>query len=594
MSKGKQKKLIRAIAYLRKSTKGKTTSGKQKQEKSLPQQKKEIEKLIKGEYEIKDDDWYSDPGKSASKAKVVREDYDRILKRAKEEGDFQAIVVDNLDRLNRGPFDSTYGDLIRLKQAGVKFIVTASSGTHPLDDNIGNLLHLVVLICGNHEYSKNLSRRVSLARRNAALEGNRTGGKIPYALKDDGKSGLLHGALKEIKVVRLIFDLYVNQNRSMNYIANLLNQRGVPAPQGGVWYVVTIKGILKKRCYRGDFVFNEDPSDTAFFQIDSKGEGVERSEANGNGKVIVVKGRYKPVVAPALFDRAQKKLDRIGADHTQRKRMGYSLTGVLFCIHCGCPMTGAKPRGTNVYRCTSSGVKGKDSCGNYQIREDVILPFLMKMLGEELADIEQLLTTPPKKLRQPRQHAKERKADLQKRREELTTQLKIAVEKSLTDDAMVRKIADDIIKEKTAELSAVEAELEADAGPVDGYSKQELDALQSWYAAFEESGVSIPVKGHTMKTIFHKSPHCSEDAVLVDPRRLNQCLMELGARVDLSWKTEKREKANRYFLANGRFRLGQREGSLPKHIVEGSACRSFGSLSSRACGPISPGRSRPG
>ena len=92
MSKSKPE-LVPAVAYLRKSTRGEDTKGRERQEKSLPQQLKEIEKLAEGKYKILGT--FADPGISGWKRGAKRPDFARMLERAKAQRDFQAILVRN-------------------------------------------------------------------------------------------------------------------------------------------------------------------------------------------------------------------------------------------------------------------------------------------------------------------------------------------------------------------------------------------------------------------------------------------------------------------------------------------------------------------
>ena len=93
--------LIPAVGYLRKSTKGERADGSERQEKSLPQQKLEITKLADKHFEIVG--WYDDPGVSGTK--MARVGFQRMLERARERGDFQAVLCDNLDRFARADID---------------------------------------------------------------------------------------------------------------------------------------------------------------------------------------------------------------------------------------------------------------------------------------------------------------------------------------------------------------------------------------------------------------------------------------------------------------------------------------------------------
>ena len=284
--------LIPAVGYLRKSTKGQQADGKQRQEKSFAQQRSEIEKLAKGKYSILQ--WFEDDGVSGWKREASRPDFARMLAGVKALG-AQAVLVDNLDRFSRAAVDDVQQDAGTLRKAGVRWIVTCSHGDYDLGAryDIGQILRFVVAVWSACEYSRQLSRRVSLARRNAAMEGRRTGGRSPYGMKDDGEGGLKPGDPKEIKTLRWIFDAFVGEAQSMSWIVGELNRKKVPGPRGGLWYVASLHDILSRRAYRGDFSYGEVPQGQ-FYKMDERGEVVEAASANGKGKVFVHEGCTSP------------------------------------------------------------------------------------------------------------------------------------------------------------------------------------------------------------------------------------------------------------------------------------------------------------
>ena len=604
MAKGKQKEteLPRAVGYVRKSTKGKQSDGEERQEKSLSQQKTEILKLIKGRYTIVR--WYEDEGISGWKRGANRPDFQRMLQEAKGLGAV-AIVVDNIDRFSRAAVGDVQADVNSLHEVGVRWIVAANGKEFDLGAryDIGKILDLVIAVWSSCEYSRQLSRRVSLARRNAALEGKRTGGRAPYGMVDDGDGGLKHGEAKHIKVVRWVFDQFANHFRSMCSIADELNKKGTPAPRGGAWYVATIRGILKRKAYAGDFSFNEE-SQGQFFRVDENGEVVETSKIHGNGKVFQTKGAYTPVVDPKLFAKAEKRLTLIKVDRTQRKRVGYALTGVLVCSHCGGFMYGCRPNSGKkiVYRCNSPSQKGASSCKNYQVREDELLPFLMRALGEEIADLQKRLSAPPNELVRASQQRQEQNEAHQQAIEKLEKSIDLAEINLLeSTDKRTRKSLDNRITTMRDELENLETEL-ATEQPLDGYTRADLEALNQWWSEFHEKAVMVPVptkfpNGEAVvfspKAVLSRNREYDFDpeyydslCVSLDPRVANQALHELGAEVRLRWKTTEYKTTGgvsrqRHTLTTGRFRLGQQKGKLPQYVLGSSARRSL---------PIGPGR----
>ena len=587
MSKGKPKQensVPKALGYLRKSTKGNRSDGKRKQEKSIAQQKSEIQKLVKGRFDIVA--WYTDEGVSGWKRGANRPDFKKMLDEAKGHG-AQAIVVDNIDRFSRAAVGDVQEDANNLRKAGVRWIITANGKEFDLGSqyDIGTILDFVVCVWSSCEYSRQLSRRISLARRNAAEKGKRSGGIAPYGLANDRKGGLKFGDREQVKIVLWIFVQYVTHCRALNWIANELNRKGTKGPKGGKWYTMTVKEILTRRAYIGHFTYNER-GQGHFFRIDENGEVVAAEKANGNGKIFEKEGVYKPLIEKKIFEKAQKRLQELSCNRGLRKRVGYALTGILRCQKCGGAMYGLKLRGKVVYRCGSNGNKGKDACENYQIREREILPFLLGLLGGELEDIGKMLSEPPEHLRSPKKHKREKREQTELRIETLTKQIATA-EKNLlfVEDGRTRKSLDKQVTELRDELERLESLL-TEEKPTKGYSKDELQALKEWWQDFEEKAVSVPIPKERQAIVpdhaywFHRDREYFEELYLrMDPRAVNNALMELGTEVRLAWETEGYKTQNgvarkRHNLSGGRFRLGQKKGKIPRNVLEGSANRS--------------------
>src|SRR6516162_5861577 len=104
-------KLVPAVAYTRKSTKGEKFDrhGKKqkRQEKSLAQQKEEIGKLARGDFEIVK--WFEDEGISGWKRGAKRPAYQKMLAEVKALS-ARAVLCDHIDRFNRASIDDVSED----------------------------------------------------------------------------------------------------------------------------------------------------------------------------------------------------------------------------------------------------------------------------------------------------------------------------------------------------------------------------------------------------------------------------------------------------------------------------------------------------
>lgn len=607
--------LIPAVAYVRKSTKGERADGSQKQEKSLAQQKTEITKLAAGRFKILD--WFEDEGISGWKRGAQRPDFQRMIDGVKDLR-AEAIICDNIDRFSRATIDDVQEDVAALRKAGIGRIVTANGGDFDLNagrrNDLSGIIMFAAAVWASHEFSRNLGRRSALARRNTIDEGKRPGGRIPYAWVADGKHSLKFGDPAHVRIVRWIFDQFANKGQSLNWIAGQLNLvKKTPAPSGKEWYVRTLKILLANPVYVGKLVHGIKRN-AQFFSHDDKGEIVDVEIAHTTeGKQWKYEKVYQEMVPISTFAKAQRRLTVNKTGRTHRKRL-HALSGILYCSKCGKPLYGTRQHDQVIYRCSATQILGQGKCEPYQVREDQILPLLWKLLGEEVKDIQKLLTSPPPELVSPRKGQVQKHERLQKERDKLANRIANAVEAVVDgsiSDPESRRMIDKRIITMRDELAQLDTELAIE--PINkGYNRQELQALTTWWDEFNAKAVSVPVKaknpGDSLLISFHRDwfapdyrkdydPSC--EYVKVDPMAVNELLRQLEAKVTLSWKTidsgAKRLHIDRngkrrtipsrqHVLTGGRLQLGQRNGKLPSNVLETKAFQSTYGLMLVECG----------
>lgn len=613
MSSDKSSRLIPTFDYLRKSTKGETIDRRtgratERQEKSIEQQRKELDVLRFPDdlvragftgYQIAGT--FADEGVSGWKLGPKRPGFQSMIEAIKKHPAKEKVIrVDNMDRFSRADIDETQETARELKKAGVKWIVSAAQGVFHIGrsgNDLVEVMRFAFSASASHEYSRQLSRRVSLARRNQAKDGIRPGGLVAYGMEGDGKGGLKPSNDEKTEIVRWLFDQFGNQGRSVNWLAGDLNRRGIPSPEGNTWWTGTILPLLKRRCYRGDFIFNKEHAGQ-FFCIDERGEVVEKTEDIGPGKLFEKEGAYEPVVDGALFDKVQRRFERLKKDRTQRKRMGYALTGILVCDHCGKRMHGTrqiygKPgerRYTpTVYRCGTPADKGAGACRQYSVREDRVLPFILETLVREMADLKSLIITleGTSPIGPRKEQVAERKR-LEKERDRIAKRINITREAIFDmSDPRDRQELDKRLVAMRQELDGLDAALSVEAQ--DGPSAAEFKAIEermtewmAWMSEFQETAVEVPVPAKVQRETIEQrrgKKFGKEDSVRMeyalgngtlasDPRKVNEALTQLGCEVRLRWETRQQGKRQRHELVQGRFRLGQQKGPLPLYVLE--------------------------
>lgn len=605
---------IPAVGYLRKSTAGMRMDGRERQENSLRAQKQEIIRLARGSgYVIIR--WYVDPGVSGWKRGLKRPGFARMLQDARQHRDFQAILCDDVDRFSRADVDEVQADTFALKEAGVKVIVTVAQGVYDLCSHgydLGQVVRFMGDAYASNQFSRKLSRRIAGARRDRAKEGRRSGGTAPYGLANDDHGGLKIGDRRQAKIVIRVFNEFV-EGRSLNGICSRLNMENIPAPLGGKWHVASLKRLLQQRAYRGDFVYNQRKSgqfsicDANFKVVEATAEHRRRAWKATEDGVIIIEGAYKPLIPPALWDQAQQRLASFGLKGSRRPRdNGYPLTGILICDHCGKPMYGCHPKGRRhrLYRCSTPAKQGMGSCGAFQIREDDILPTVMRLLGEELDNLKALFTQTDE-ASTPLEQQDEEREGLEQERARLSTRIGRAEENLMeVSDARTRKSLDKRISDMRDQLEQLDELLDVEGQPRDGCSPNEkIKIVLQWWQEFKSRAVIVPTAGKFKKELLrlcHESygkfgftvSGCKVRPIelLVDPRKVNEALHTLGTEVRLRWRTElltmpDGRQRRRYVLSRGRLRLAEKTVKVPGGFYNSrSAGRCSGNRGADRCG----------
>ncbi len=595
----KQEELIPAAMYVRKSTKGLDSDGGERQERSIPDQTSEIEKLARSEV-CKILRRYADEGIRGWKRGADRPGFAQMLADAQRFGDFKVIIVDDVDRFTRASWRKAVVDVQALADAGVEKIISARDGTFNIvdEDDAGEAHRLVAIAMANHNFSRKLaSRELRGQVSRVSKEGKRSGGRAPYGTIGvrDGRGKIasltpsttrvstVSGSKTEHAVLLRIFKRLVVSKHCPNQIAADLNRDGIPSPRGKRWYSSKIRDILKNPAYRGDLTFGRRQQGTFFVLgkdgttiLDAKKGKMKRQYKLGEPAIRIEKA-WPPIVPVKLWDAAQKRL----AEITERRFRGpnrvgdpvFPLFGVLYCDHCGMKLNGCRPgsykegtkRNYRIY--THGGDAGHARCpsgGTPSIREDRILPIVLRMLGEEIADLGQVVPSPPEELVEPGRGRRKGRDGVIAERDSLKQKIERAAEYVLdAPDAATAKIIYAKIAKLREELKRLDAELEVDREP--DYRQEDWEALNAHWNEFESKALSMPISPDANIAFvggLMQDPMSDESAILVDPLLVREFLATIGAELRLRWKTTPKKSKNHYEWLGGRFRLGQKTGRI--------------------------------
>ena len=335
---------MKYIAYVRKST-----DEKDKQVLSIDAQVAELKEFAKKQnLEILDFVIESRTAKVPG-----RPYFNDVLKRI-EKGEAQGIVSWHPDRLARNSIDGgkiiyslDTGKLIDLKFPSFWF-ENSPQGKFVLNIAFGQSKY----------YVDNLSENVKRGMKHKVRIGVWPV-QAPLGYLNDKNSKTIVIDPVRSKIIKKVFEMFSNGKHSFTSISEYLFNLSITTRKGNKINPDTIKRILFNRFYLGVLVY--------------KGE--------------LHKGIHKPIISKALFDSAQKQIERF---EKPRYKDGHNFpfAGLMKCLECGASVTGEEhirnyKRGDSqtftYYRCT----KKLGFCSQKYVRQEEI----EHQLRNELLDV---------------------------------------------------------------------------------------------------------------------------------------------------------------------------------------------------------------
>ena len=194
------------------------------------------------------------------------------------------------------------------------------------------------LMRGN-EYLEYTKKIMSRGRLLSVQQGNFIGTKAPYGYDKDivmegkKKCHTLKINEAEADVVRMVFDMYVNQDMGRVNIAHRLNELGIPTRTGALWSQDTLKTMLENDHYIGKVRWNWRKTIT----VVEDGEIKKVRPKTEVGEYLVYDGRHQAIISEELFLAARAKQ---GKNHRAKPKtkVRNPLAGLLFC-QCGRAMS---------------------------------------------------------------------------------------------------------------------------------------------------------------------------------------------------------------------------------------------------------------
>ena len=423
----------------------------------------------------------------------ARPDFQKIL-RLIESPKYKAILNVDVQRLSRGDLEDA-GRLIKLLRYTNTFVITPDM-TFDLNDEYDRERFKRELERGNDylEYYKKINWR---GRLESVRSGYFIGSIAPYGYDKDfildgrKKRPTLKINEREAEAVRLVFDLYVNQDMGMTNIARRLNELGYKTRKGALWSTATIKDIIANIHYIGKIKWNWRKTINVV-------EDGEISKTRPKSKdYYVFDGKHSAIIDVELFEMAQAKMGK-NARVKVGKELRNPLASLVYC-QCGKAMTYRtyKDKDGNERNAPRLLCTDQMYCQTGSITYDEMANKVIDVLKERIADFEiKIKNDSENTLINHNNHIKRLENKLEElERKELSQWEKYSEE--AMPKAIFDKLNEKVLEEKEIVTQALK-DAKANAPTVEDYKEKLLrftDALN----ALQDPNVSAQRKNKLLK-----------------------------------------------------------------------------------------------
>jgi len=302
---------------------------------------------------------YADEGISGTNTKK-RKAFNHMIECAKS-GELDLIITKEISRFARNTLDSIYYTR-ELKKLGVGVIF--------LNDNINTLepdaeLRLTIMSSIAQEESRKTSERVKWGQKRHMEEGVVFGRDM---LGYDVREGQMFINEEGAKIVRLIFDKFVNEGKGTHVIARELREAGIKSyNHKKEWSNTAILRIVRNEKYCGDLVQKKT------FTPDYLSH--EKKYNRGEEEFVILKNHHEPIISREMFEKAADILDSraLSQEGKSKHSNRYAFSGKIKCNHCDSSYVarykkrkdGSQHKSWRCFEGTRNGTPRIDKAGNH-------------------------------------------------------------------------------------------------------------------------------------------------------------------------------------------------------------------------------------
>lgn len=305
---------LRVVYYARVST------DKDEQLHSLAAQQNHFEKLVAQNRHWTMVRGYLDEGISATSVKN-RANFLQMIKDAKA-NKFDLILTKEISRFARNTLDSlSYTRELLRYGVGVLF---ENDNINTLDED--SELRLTIMSSIAQDETRKISSRVKFGFKESIKRGVVLGNDAIWGYRKE--KGTLVAVPEEAEMVRMIFDLYANEDMGVRKIARAISDLGYRNTNGNPFSFSSVKGILVNPKYKGYYCGNKT------HKIDFRHNNVKRLSED---EWVMYEDNEKvpPIVSEELWEKANRKLQARSAKMSSENKTSYQnkypYSGKIIC-----------------------------------------------------------------------------------------------------------------------------------------------------------------------------------------------------------------------------------------------------------------------
>lgn len=446
-----------------------------------------------------------------------RPEIQKVLKLI-ESPKIKAVKVVEPQRLTRGDLEDI-GRLMKLLKHTNTLVITLTR-VYDLRDEYDWDAFERELKRGN-EYLQYTKKILGRGRLLSVSQGNFISPVAPYGYERatvmDGKRKCPTLKIKEdeANVVRMIFDMYANQNMGRIRIADHLDNLGIKPPRGDHWTASGIRGILTNPHYIGKVRWNFRKTVT----VVEDSEFIKTRPQSSVDECLIFEGKHDPIVDEEIYNDVQKMIGN-NPRHRKSKELVNPFAGLAYC-QCGRAMflqryfKDGKEIAAPRFCCTKQSRCGTASCHYEDFFNEVC-----SVLEQCIEDFE---------IRIQNDDGDSRKLHL-KLVQQLESKMKELEEKEISqwekysEEGMPKHIFDKlnekVLKEKEEVKQALCNAKNSTPDPVD--YEEKLHHFQDVLEALKNPDVSVPLKNKLLKTCFDRIIYNREKPKRIHPDKITR------------------------------------------------------------------------